>query len=320
MDLIRACYLIENAKDAHDLFDNDEREAKLKYQRLARIIHPDVTRGNKRAEEAFKRLTELWVDYRKPAPEVIHGDIADLFTVPSGLMKIPREVRDNDLMEREARALKRIRKEGKERYWPFVSELIFTERQRDPATGIVRRANTIKALDGFVSLEEVARAYPQGIHPRDVAWIWRRVLTAIGLAHSASVIHGAVLPPHVMIHSEDHGLTLVDWCYSVTGNHGRIPAIVSKHRQDYPAEVKDKETPSPGTDIYMAAQTMYYLMCPNVHGSAQLASFARGCSLSNPDRRPQNAWALISELDDLLERLFGPPKFHEFRMPEGWHR
>ena len=30
--------------------------------------------------------------------------------------------------------------------------------------------------------------------------MWRRLLVAVGAAHRAGVIHGAVLPEHVMIH------------------------------------------------------------------------------------------------------------------------
>lgn len=327
----KATRLISSAKTPGDLFPPDRDEAVKVYRRLARLVHPDVHPSD--GDDApYAALSALWSDYGKPPPEVIHGDVADLFPVAEGFMKMPRLATDNDLMEREARALKRLHSEGESRYRDFIPELVSTARMRDPATGITRRANTLRRLDGFYSLEEVRQAYPAGLHPRDIAWIWRRVLTAIGFAHSVGIIHGAVLPPHVMIQPETHGLVLADWCYSAQGDSAasRIPAMVSRYQQDrmsgdyYPPEVSDKEPPSPATDIYMAARTMEYLMWKMGAGSwtaadnatKALSSFARGCTLAIPGRRPQNAWALIAELDDLLERLFGPPRYHVFTMPE----
>jgi hypothetical protein len=57
-----------------------------------------------------------------------------------------------------------------------------------------RHANLIGRLTGFHSLAEVRAAFPAGIDPQDAAWMWRRLLVAVGAAHRAGVIHGAVLP------------------------------------------------------------------------------------------------------------------------------
>ena len=64
--------------------------------------------------------------------------------------------------------------------------------------------------------------------------MWRRLLVGLGWAHRAGVVHGAVLPEHVLIHPAEHGLVLVDWCYSVAPGE-RIPALVAKHRDGLPA-------------------------------------------------------------------------------------
>ncbi len=37
--------------------------------------------------------------------------------------------------------------------------------------------------------------------------------------------------------------------------------------------------------------------------------------LRQPSRRPQDAWRLLAELDDLLGRLYGPRRFRPFAMP-----
>ncbi len=197
-----------------------------------------------------------------------------------------------------------------------------SERQRDPASGAVRHASILDRLDGFVSLADIRRAYPDGLDPRDAAWIWRRLLVALGFAHRAGVIHGAVLPPHVMIHPAEHGLVLIDWCYSVRARSDRIPAIVARYRDWYPPEVLARQALGPATDIYLAARCLTDLMGgPAGPGSTKspvprrLAAFADGCALPQPSRRPQDAWRLLGELDDLLERLYGRHRFRPFAMP-----
>jgi hypothetical protein len=43
-----------------------------------------------------------------------------------------------------------------------------------------------------------------------------------------------------------------------------------------------------------------------------LGAFAAGCLLVNPRRRPDDAWALLRELDEVLERVYGPRRFRPF--------
>jgi hypothetical protein len=45
---------------------------------------------------------------------------------------------------------------------------------------------------------------------------------------------------------------------------------------------------------------------------AALRRFADGCALPALRARPDDAWRLLGELDDVLERLYGPRKFRPF--------
>jgi hypothetical protein len=230
-------------------------------------------------------------------PTPVRGDLANLYDAGEAMVKIPRDPAVNDLLEREAIALRQLPKDGDGRFLPYVPRLLESFRHRDEATGTERRANAIGRLDGFRSLAEVRAAYADGVDPRDVAWMWRRLLVALGFAHRAGVLHGAVLPEHVLIHPEQHGLVLVDWCYSVPGCHPdrgvRVPAM--------------------GTDIYLATRCMTYLM--GDRAPRQLRAFARGCLPAAQNRRPSDAWRLLAELDELLERLYGPRRFRPFHLP-----
>src|SRR6185369_10951168 len=172
---------------------------------------------------------------------------------PEGHLKLGRDPSVNDLLAREAAALRRMAEHGDPRYLPYVPRLVETFRHRS-ASGPTRRANVIAtSASRLHSLAEVQLKRPHGLDPRDAAWMWRRLLVAIGLAHRAGVVHGAIVPQHVLIEPDEHGVVLIDWCYSASDPAEHIAAIVPGHRDDYPPEVLDRGTPGPYTDIYMAA-------------------------------------------------------------------
>lgn len=307
-----AMTLIETTSGPRALFGRDPGRD---YRRLARLTHPDAHPDSPRAAAAFARLAVLWRQHctgTVPGRLTFTGDIASLYEHERGLIKIARDPADNDLMDREAAALRRLQA-GDARFRPYVPALVECQRHRDPDTGAERRANVLGRLDGFVTLAEVNAAYPAGLDARDAAWMWRRLLVATGFAHRVGVIHAAVLPEHVLIHPADHGLVLVDWCYAITGPGGPAAAVPARYAGWYPAEVRSRRPPGPDLDIWLATRCMTHLIGDLI--PAPLAAFARGCTLPSPDRRPADAWALLAELDPVLERLYGPRKFRPFTMP-----
>jgi len=245
--------------------------------------------------------------------ELARGDIANLYQAGQGLLKLARDPADNDLMRREAESLTQLRDQADARFGAYFPRLVQAGRHEDPRSGIQRRANLIGALPGFRSLTDVRSAFPAGVDPRDAAWMWRRLLVAIGAAHRAGVIHGAVLPGHVMIHPAEHGLVLVDWCYSVPAPGGRLRAVVRRYRSWYPPEVPAGQPAGPDLDIWLATRCMTELIGARV--PPPMAAFARGCLLASPARRPRDAWRLLAEFDELLERLYGPRTYRPFAMP-----
>jgi hypothetical protein len=47
---------------------------------------------------------------------------------------------------------------------------------------------------------------------------------------------------------------------------------------------------------------------------AALRRYFQACLLEGLRMRPDDAWALYDEFDDLLRQLYGPPKFHILSM------
>ncbi|POM24227.1 hypothetical protein BTM25_28540 [Actinomadura rubteroloni] len=320
MTVPEALRLLDRARDPRAVFGADEAEAARVYRRLARVLHPDAPGGGDR--HGFVRLGDLWRSYHgevlttpkrtyRLGPLAARGDLCALYEAGDVLLKMPRDPSDSDLLEREAAALRRLAR-GERKYRAYVPRLVESFRHRDAATGADRRVNALARLDGFVTLADVRAAYPGGLDARDVAWMWRRLLVGLGFAHRTGVVHGAVLPEHVLIHPADHGVVLVDWCYSTTDG-GRIPALVARYADRYPPEVTGKRPATPATDIYLATHCMTELMGDAAPDA--LVRFARGCALPAPTARPDDAWRLLGELDEILERLYGPRRFRPFTMP-----
>ena len=278
------------------------------YRMLVKIVHPDAAPAPRSATatRAFAKLSTLWAA-RAEAALFAAGDIADLHVADDGtaLLKVPRAHADNDLMTAEAAALTTLWTDGDPRHRAYAPRLIESVTRADG-----RVVNRLERLTGFVTVGEVLRRRPDGVDPRDAAWMWRRLLTGLGWAHRAGLVHGAVLPEHVLIHPAEHGVVLVDWCYAVrTGN--RLAALVAEHRADYPPEVPAREPATAATDIYMATVlTRKLLRDP----PAPMRRFVDGCLLDAPRMRPQDAWALLEELDELLAALYGPRRFREFTL------
>lgn len=325
------------ARTPADLFPADDATAVRVHRALARLLHPDTVRVAERpgAEAEFARLEDLWrrrTAATRPTlttrhrtytlgPAVAGGDLAVLReasyaqdgTRHRALLKIPRAAADNDLMEREAQALNRLARRGEARHRAYAPRLLESFGHRDPHTGTERRVNSLVPLDGWHTLADVRSAHPDGLDPRDAAWMWRRLLVALGWAHRTGLVHGAVLPDHVLIHPGKHGLVLVDWCYS-TPPGTRVPALVERHRDSYPPEITGRRPATEATDIHLASRTMAALMGPRT--PQPMCAFLRGCTLPSEARRPHDAWRLLAELDELLDRLYGPRTFRPFTMPE----
>lgn len=339
---------------------------KTLYRRLARVVHPDNFPKDQavQASQAFVRLQNLKTaaetainegtygdsKHRVMAEPVVvrskkriytieqslaRGDIANLYRCQfdgrPGVFKVARNAADNDLIQAEASILRHLRTPDRPEatgFFPYLPEIIDSFGFREEG-GSNRQANVLAELAGFYSLEEVIRAYPDGLSPKHMAWIWRQLLQALGYTHARGVIHGAVLPPHVLIHPS-HDLLLVDWCYAVrqdktTGAH--IPAISEEYEAWYPPEVAAKAAALPGVDLFMSARLMVALMggdpltgeLPRVVAGQTIQPRLRGliksCLLVPPRQRPQDAWRLRSEFTQLIEELWGPRQRIPFTMP-----
>lgn len=250
------------------------------------------------------------------------ADISDLYkTTPTGLLKIAKSTIDNDLVENETRVLTYLTGRLKANstfasYFPRLLQVL----NHDGHVALVT-----SYADGFVSLADILRAYPKGIDFRDMVWMYKRLLVGLGFAHEQGVLHGAVLPPHVLVHPTDHGAVIVDWSYALTdpGPKDRIKAMSLPYESFYALEIPRKETSlKPSTDIYMAATCAVALLGGDVKTGImpdsvpkEIRDFFTPSLDESAKHRPQSAWDLHEQFDALLQKVVGKPTYRPFKMP-----
>jgi len=291
------------------------------------------------------------------------GDICDIYlcTVSNGsspplrvrpdgatdhkvVFKVARNGSDNDLVENESKILTDLypdtaKDEKNYRFLPKLSESFI---MRSP--GSQRRVNIFPWLSEYRSLAEVLQVYPDGIDYRDMVWMFKRILHGIGFVHQNHVIHGALIPSHIMIHPVDHGAKIIDWSYAVKISEPasdkknrnlydylnddsflapqHIKAISATYRDFYPQEVLDRKVPTTATDIFMAAKCAVYLVGGNLKTNQMpdstpkpIQAFISACLLLEPSKRPQDAWEAHEKLDAILTKTVGKRKYRPFPMP-----
>jgi len=242
----------------------------------------------------------------------VHGALRD---DKRFIVKIPRVPHCNPLMAKEHDAIMELRKRAENSsYLEYLPDPVETFEQEG------RRINVFRWRDGFRTAEEIRKRYPEGLDGRHLAWMFNRTLEVLGFVHRAGWIHGAVLPPHLMFHPEDHALMLVGWIHAERLNRP-LSVVPARFADWYPRECRDRAPLTPSVDIFLAAKTVIHLAGGDpVRGEVPKAvpndirRFLKACLLETPRSRCQDAWQLHEEFTQLLEGVYGFPKYHNLVM------
>ncbi|MBB5957947.1 hypothetical protein FHS29_004555 [Saccharothrix tamanrassetensis] len=300
------------------------KEAQRLYWALATVLHPDrVAVDDVRAHAAAAGLTRLYQEWQQAKPVVLRtakgvyrvterhavGSVANVYrTDGRHVVKIVRDPALNPLLRAEWAALRALRRFTDEHRWlsPY-----FPRMTDNGDVGRGERAFTVfePLVDGFVTLAEVRRAFPDGLDGRDFAWMHRRLLRAVAAAHRVGLVHGAIVVENVLVHPEQHGIVLAGWSFGVEDGQ---PLLATAKSVDYPPEVVAGRPVTAATDVHMLHALMSDLLA---HGETRQRTFARGCMQDDPERRP-DAVALLEEYDELLDELYGQRAFRPFALPD----
>jgi hypothetical protein len=322
---------LKRAKNVKEVFEGNPASD---YRRLAKLCHPDLFSPGPQqdlAQQVFRLLTQ-WFERALVEPRIVcsplhryanlqplaSGDLADVFLAQADganyVLKVCRANRGDPLLVGEHRCLQLLaRRSGDRRYREYLPSPV----ESFVATGELagRQINVFTHRAGFRTLDEVREKYTAGLDARHLAWLFKRMLVAAGFAQQCGIVHGALLPPHLLIHAENHGLQLVDWTHQVKIGQ-RLRFIPTKYRDWYPREVLNKQPATPATDLFLAAKSLLYAAGGDPASDQwptavprEMQQFVNTCLYPSPRMRPQNAWQLHAEFDELLRRLFGSPKY-----------
>lgn len=335
--------LLKRVRSPKHLFGPDP---KAMHRDLSMLTHPDRNPGDQKAEDLFKEVTRQWASLWDDVPVVIKskkreytllkilniGDVSDVHLAeaigPDGnmrdyLLKISRIVGGDKLLDSEQKIIKEILGKAGDttyrRYFPTFVESF-------PAYDKIQKRVNVFLSEGDGCTAEDLHAKMPVLDSRHLAWMFKRLLTAIGFAHRSGYIHGAVLPPHVLFRQMadatppelDHGAVLTSWGHAIPMG-ATVKTISAKYKDWYPPEVLEKKPARPGTDVFLAAKTMFYLAGADPNKPVSLPAkqvpipmqrFFQSCLLPGAKMRPDNALALLDEFDELLKTLYGKPKFH----------
>jgi serine/threonine protein kinase len=342
-ELLHFHSIIVACKCPEDLFGNLSpdplQELKTLYRRFARIAHADhylrtdeqhlahvvFTRLNEFHQQALSKLSDgtygtkskpsdpSFIKSSKRTYEVKEGITkGDLSTVYRGIyesksviIKVSSDPSFNPLMETEATILKKLNQSvgGTTSFKYFIPTLVDSFRIQD---SIVRQVNVFESVDGFRSLTDIHAIFPKGIDQRHFVWIFNRLLSTLSFVHPQKIVHGAILPDHILVHPVTHAIHLIDWCFAVPCD-SLLRVIPVLYGNWYPQEVLNKDRVGPFTDLYMAAKCMFYILGEHIH--PKFKRLLNSCMIKHPMRRQSDAWELYEEFQTLSKEVFGSRKY-----------
>lgn len=337
---------LEAATCPEDIFGSD---VKKMFHYLARIVHPDFNSTEPILAQATTasllslktvadaRLTDGTYGKNLPLVENIPisigaysvgrkplvGDIADIYLSVDDAVKVARNADDNDLMRAEQYALGLV---GKKVKGPVVKGFpVMTEHFLHRG----REVNVLEAVpQGFVTAEYIHGKLPQ-VPGQALVWMFKRILSVLDWTHHLGLVHGAMLPCHVLFYPDNDGTTtnphpykhtarVVDWCYSVKyEERTRLSSWVPRWEAHYPPELLLKQSVSPASDIYMAAALIMYLSDGKaLTGGLEkpLSSILVKCMQPDIAKRYQSCGEVFAAWVKAAEHVYGTPKWVDFNL------
>lgn len=263
---------------------------------------------------------------------IAHGDISDVYTAQRArwptelaILKLLRNRQDIGLFDNEwdvLHALQQSDAPGADIFTMLIPQPIIHE---NITAGSLagRRVSIFRWESGFRhTFDEVIQAYPQGINPRASIWIWRRILEVLSFIHASGMAHGAVLPAHLLIQENEHGVRLVG--YSFAGRiGGNLHPISDVYKSFYPKMEQSRSKLTTQLDLAMSARCIVAILGGNPATAslpatvpAQLAGIVQRIALSKPaDASSEDAWTIREKLGEIARKVFGASQFIPIVMP-----
>jgi len=333
MDQQEVLNRVENSIIPEDLFGKNYKDVGPTFRAYAKLINADA---NPHLSSAYRKLLELHeqakekernghygniriipsfdIKFQKTIYHIneffCDGDVSSIYGTDNNfILKIALDKDNNNFLEHEKKILEKISPDPT--YSKYLPKFI-TSFQVDKKTINVfnRISNHITLCELLISAKKSSISYDF----KDMAWIVKRLLEGIGYIHSQGLVHGSIIPEHILLDPVSHGAKIIDWCWSQS--NGKLEAISSNRKEFYPPEVFSKQIIRPQSDIFMIAKCAIFILGGNVQTNelpnsvpVEISNFLKSCLIANPSRRPDSAWNVYEDFSKILKSLVGPPKF-----------
>lgn len=227
------------------------------------------------------------------------GDVSDVYLAVADqkyILKCSRIKGGDQLLDHEQKFLTSLNSKtySNKSGWYF-ERLVESFPVRD---GFQKRVNVFEYDPKVISMVDWQKKYINEVG--HIGWMFKRLLFALAVVQKEeNVVHGAILPCHIMINSADHGIKLVGWGQSV--KPGEVIKYKSKNYLDwYSEQIKNKKSVDVSSDIVMATNCMTWLfpVLPR-----KLSLFMKGCQYSLGS---VNVLDLYEEYTAILKEVFEP--------------
>lgn len=280
-----------------DLGSEPTSELKKKYHMLSKIIHPDLFKGNPKAEhmagEAMGELSRLRDLAASQIAAKKYGPAAAVKSHPTpGRSPVSSFTIDDLTYDLYGDALQgdycqifkadKIDKSGLSE--PVILKIPLDIADNDllvreaevlkaihhkslPAylnsfrMGDGRHVNVLRPITGGFDLVSVRKQFSTGLPLEHVVWVMDRSLSVLGFLHNSVVIHGSIEPGNVMIVPENHNGLLIDYVFSIQNALAPTARYLGANNYTAPEVLRDRNLrPHPVTDMYSLGLTMLYLL------------------------------------------------------------
>jgi hypothetical protein len=320
---------ILRAVEYSDLFKTG---TKKELRGLLKLAHPDLHPDNQvKAKKAFIHINSLWNLRNAPTktrPGTTHASTSSEIITKKNEYHHLKSIRKSngvetyrgidsngnvafllvsthpkigEMLMEGVKNLKTVKSNLTDLYKEFFPDTTDAFRINQSGRKLFGIAQTLPGKN--YSLREVLEDYPEGIDGRDVAWIYRRMLVAVGNMHDANVGHGAPTLDAFLINPDTHDLQLTDWQFSKELDSD-INMVTPEIKHHYAAD----KIITRQKDLRILTETALTLVDKKV--PRQLKAFLNGMK-RYPTEYAQEA---LHEFDEILKEVYGPRTFHEFKM------
>ena len=299
----------------------------------AKLFHNAYDNWNNPASQGFDHVISIGKSHWSLKEKISQGDTCDVYMgmrarwpTEMAVIKLLRDEQNKELFENEWQRigeLQRSKAPGAEFFsgllpQPIIHGKITGENHNGQIASVFRWESGFK-----YNLADILKDNPKGIPVRASIWLWRRILEMLNFIHTSGLVHGAVLPQHILIQENEHGARLIG--YTATGFTGKLlNSIATEYQECYPEWFKKGSRLTEQADLVMSARCIIAALggdaikgtLPKDVPQPLAKVILRVATAKEKEQIAPNAWALRDELGLVADQVYGDSVFIPIDMPK----